>query len=113
MLKACSCRSDSLLMRRRRLRAFVTSSNHFSILPMTNSPFSIFMANARLPRRSVSPSLCGCWRCTLMKPVQFLVMALSPISSRFEYAIPSGMSICRSLSRQTFLVFCLVMLLKP
>lgn len=48
-----------------------------------------------------------------MKSAQFLVMTFSLMSNKFEFVMPSGMSIYRSLSRQTIFVSSLVMLLKP
>lgn len=64
---ACVPLSESPLRWRHRFQACVTSSDHFSSLPIIISYFSISNANALVPLRRASLSTCGCLRWILMK----------------------------------------------
>lgn len=74
---------------------------------------SISITKVLSPLRRVIPSLCSFWRCTLMKPAQFLVTALDPTSMGSEYHVPSATFILQSCSMHAPLASLWLMLLKP
>ena len=78
--------------------ALVMSSKPFSTLPMICSPSPIVKTKVFSPRRKAKPSFFGCWKWILMKPAQFRLTVLIPISIGLEYVVPNGMFTRRSLS---------------